>query len=74
MPPKTKKSNKVLPIAKVLLNDLKALKKSDKEILFVFNDKFFVISDIAPAGNNRFSDRKNKNCEKAGVKQIRLLY
>lgn len=37
-----------------------------------FNDKFFVVGDIAPASNNRFSDRKNKNCEKAGVKQIRL--
>lgn len=72
VPPKTKKSNKVLPLTKVLLNDLKTLKESDKEILFGFNDKFFVVGDIAPASNNRFSDRKNKNCEKAGVKQIRL--
>ena len=72
VPPKTKKSNRVLPLTKVLLNDLKTLKESDKEILFGFNDKFFVVGDIAPASNNRFSDRKNKNCEKAGVKQIRL--
>ena len=71
-PPKTAKSNRVLPLTKVLLNDLKTLKESDKEILFGFNDKFFVVGDIAPASNNRFSDRKNKNCEKAGVKQIRI--
>ena len=72
VPPKTKKSNRVLPLTKILLNDLKTLKESDKEILFGFNDKFFVVGDIAPASNNRFSDRKNKNCEKAKVKQIRL--
>ena len=40
VPPKTKKSNRVLPLTKVLLNDLKTLKESDKEILFGFNDKF----------------------------------
>ena len=72
MPPKTKKSNRVLTLTKVLLNDIKTLKESDQEILFGFNDKFFVVGDIAPASNNKFSDRKNKNCEKAGVKQIRL--
>lgn len=72
VPPKTKKSNRVLPLTKVLLNDLKTLKESDKEILFRFNDKFFVVGDIAPASNNIYSDCKNKNCEKAGVKQIRL--
>lgn len=48
------------------------LKESDKEILFRFNDKYFVVGDIAPASNNRFSDRKNKNCKEAGVKQIRV--
>jgi len=72
VPPKTKKSNRILSLTKVLLNDLKVLKESDKEILFGFNDKFFVVGDIAPASNNRFSARKNKNCEKAGVKQVRL--
>ena len=72
MPPKTKKSNRVLPLTKILLDDLKTLKESDKEILFGFNGKFFVVGDIAPTSNNRFSDCKNKNCEKALVKQIRL--
>ena len=69
MPPKTKKSNRVLPLTKVLLSDLKTLKESDKEIPFGF---FFVGGEIVPANNNRFSDWKNKNCEKARVKQIRL--
>lgn len=32
----------------------------------------FVVGDIALANNNRFSDRKNKNCKKTGIKQIRL--
>lgn len=48
------------------------LKESDKDILFGFNDKFFVVGDIAPASNNKFCNRKNNNCVKAGVKQIRL--
>lgn len=72
VPPKTQKSNRVLPLVKVLLEDLKKLKESDKEMLVGFNNKFFVVGDIAPASNNRYSDRKNKNCKLAGVKQIRL--
>lgn len=72
VPSKTQKSNRVLPLVKVLLEDLKKLKESDKEMLVGFNNKFFVVGDIAPASNNRYSDRKNKNCKLAGVKQIRL--
>lgn len=56
----------------MLLEDLKKLKESNKEMLVGFNNKFFVVGDIAPASNNRYSDRKNKNCKLAGVKQIRL--
>ena len=56
----------------MLINELKTLKECDDDVLLWFNDKFFVVGDIAPAINNRFSDRKNKNCKLAGVKQIRL--
>ena len=41
VPPKTKKSNRVLPLNKTLLESLKMLKKEDKELLIGFNDKFF---------------------------------
>lgn len=72
VPPKTKKSNRVLPLNKTLLESLKMLKKEDKELLIGFNDKFFVAGDIRPATSNSIADRKNRNCALAGVKQIRL--
>lgn len=70
--PKTAKSNRVLPLTKVLLNDLKLLKESDSKILFRFNDTYFVIGDIAPQISSTITARKNRNCEIAGVKQIRI--
>ena len=42
------------------------------EVFKLLKIKYALLVIIAPASNNRFSDRKNKNCEKAGVKQIRL--
>ena len=71
-PPKTAKSNRVLPLTKVLLNDLEMLKKSDSELLFGFNDSYFVIGDIAPQISSTITAKKNRNCELAGVKQIRI--
>ena len=71
-PPKTAKINRVLPLTKVLLNDLKLLKESDSKILFGFNDTYFVIGDIAPQISSTITARKNHNCEIAGVKQIRI--
>lgn len=54
----------------MLLNDLKSLKESDFKILFGFNDTYFVIGDIALQISS--TARKNRNCEIAGVKQIRI--
>ena len=71
-PPKTAKSNRVLPLTKVLINDLIRLKESDKEVLFGFKDSFFVIGDVAPQISSTITARKNRNCELAGVKQIRI--
>ena len=71
-PPKTAKSNRVLPLTKVLLNDLEMLKKIDSELLFGFNDSYFVIGDIAPQISSTITAKKNRNCELAGVKQIRI--
>lgn len=72
LPLKTAKSNRVLPLTKVLLNDLEALKKSDSEVLFGFNYSYFVIEDIAPQISSNITAKKNRNCELAGVKQIRI--
>lgn len=70
--PKTGKSNRALPLTKVLLNGLKLLKESDSKILFGFNDTYFVIGDITPQISSTITARKNCNCEIAGVKQIRM--
>ena len=41
-------------------------------MLFWFNDSYFVIGDIAPQISSTITARKNRNCEIAGVKQIRI--
>lgn len=41
-------------------------------MLFGFNDSYFVIGDIAPQISSTITARKNRNCEIAGVKQIRI--
>ncbi len=56
----------------MFLNDLKLLKESDSKILFGFNDTYFVIGDIAPQISSTITARKNRNCEIARVKQIRI--
>lgn len=69
--PKTKSSIRTLPLNKVLLNGLKLFKEQVlKE--HGFNDDYFVISDAFPISSNTISSRKNRNCELAGVPQIRI--
>ena len=41
-------------------------------MLFGFNDSYFVIGDIAPQISSTITARKNRNCEIAGVKHIRI--
>ena len=41
-------------------------------MLFGFNDSYFVIGDIAPQISSTITAKKNRNCELAGVKQIRI--
>ena len=41
-------------------------------MLFVFNDSYFVIGDIAPQISSTITARKNRDCEIDGVKQIRI--
>lgn len=69
--PKTKSSIRTLPIAKVLLNDLKMLKEEESKING-FNDNYFICGDAFPISSHTVADRKNAICEEAGVKQIRI--
>lgn len=69
--PKTKSSIRTQPLNKLLLNDLKLLKKQ-KSKEHEFNDNYFVIGDAFPVGSNTITSRKNHNCKLAGVPQIRI--
>lgn len=55
----------------ILVNSLKKAKLEDKQ-LNDFNENYFVAEDAFPISSNALVDCKNTNCEKAGVKQIRL--
>ena len=46
--------------------------KQPYKIINGFNKNYFVAGDAFPISSNALADRKNTNCEKAGVKQIRL--
>lgn len=69
--PKTKRSIRNLPLNKLLLNDLKLLKK-ERSKEHEFNDNYFVIGDAFPVGSNTITSIKNRNCKLAGVPQIRI--
>lgn len=71
MPPKTKSSNRIMPIPKTLLNDLLELFKEKSKILD-FSQKMFVFGDIYPLATTTIQNRKNSNCKEAGVHQIRI--
>ena len=53
------------------VNSLKNAKLEAKQ-LNGFNENYFVAGDAFPISSNALADRKNANCEKAGVKQIRI--
>ena len=55
----------------ILVNSLKKAKLEAKQ-LNGFNENYFVAGDAFPISSNALADRKNTNCENAGVKQIRL--
>ena len=69
--PKTKSSNRTIPMPDVLTEDLKLLYKQCEKY-YGFNDKWFVLGDDEPIGNSRIRDRKVKNCKLSGVKEIRI--
>lgn len=69
--PKTKKSNRVLPIPKKLLESLKIMKNNAKKKKY-FKETWFVFGDELPFRETTIQVRKNKYCKLAGVKQIRI--
>ena len=69
--PKTQNSIRTLKIPEILVNSLKKAKLEAKQ-LNGFNENYFVAGDAFPISSNALADCKNANCEKAGVKQIRI--
>lgn len=69
--PKTLKSNRILPLSKKFIDDLKALKESVMKYTN-FKEEWFVFGNELPLGDDAIRRRKNNNCKLANVKQIRL--
>lgn len=69
--PKTKTSNRQIPIPNSLKNDLMELKNQTKRY-YGFSEEWFVFGDVNPIHPDVLRRRKNDNAAKAGVKQIRI--
>ena len=69
---KTRDSRRIVPITKVLLNDLKMLYEKSKKEYYGFNDDFFVVSDARPIADSTIYARRTKLAELANLKPIRL--
>lgn len=69
--PKTKKSNRILPIPKKLLESLKIMEEKAKKKKY-FNKGWFVFGDELPFRETTIQVKKNKYCKLAEVKQIRI--
>lgn len=69
--PKTKNSNRVLPLTKKLSDDLKTL-KNEYMRYNKFSDDWFVFGGVRPLPETTIQVKKNEYCKEAGVKQIRI--
>lgn len=69
--PKTKSSNRILPLPKEVVNDLKELKKKNMEYTN-YKVSWFVFGSELPLGDDAIRRRKNRNCKLANIKQIRI--
>lgn len=69
---KTRDSKRIVPIAKVLLNDLKELYEHNKKTMHGFNDDFFVACDARPIFDSSIYDRRTYLANKANLKRIRI--
>lgn len=57
---------KIVPITKVLLNNLKMLYEQDKKDYYGFNNDFFVVSDAKPIADSNIYLRRTKLTTLAG--------
>lgn len=69
--PKTRSSVRTLPLSEILIKDLKLLKEQQKSI-YGFKESWFILGSFEPISRDKIRIRKNKNCELAKVKQIRI--
>lgn len=69
---KTKDSYRIVPITKVLLNDLKILYEQSKKEYCNFKDDFFVVSNARSISDTAIYDRRTLITNKARLKSIRL--
>ena len=69
--PKTKSSIRTLPIPETLLSDLKKLLENVGKT-YDFKKSWFIFGMDIPITNSTIRNRKNKLCEIAGLKQIRI--
>lgn len=69
--PKTRSSNRVLPLPDKLYQDLKKLLEMAKKWQD-YNSKWFVFGNSLPFKESTITNKKNKYCELAGVKKIRI--
>ena len=68
---KTKDSKRIVPITKVLLNDLKELHDLDKNTYSNFNDYFFVCSDCRPIADSTLYLYRSRMVDMIELKRIR---
>ena len=69
---KTRNSRRIVPITKVLLNDLKMFYEQDKKEYYGFNNDFFVVSDAKPITDSNIYLRRTKLATPASLKVIRI--
>lgn len=72
LPPKTKSSIRILPLPKILLNDLKNLYNEYKKYKN-FDKSWFIFGGIYPLADTTTENKKHSNCINAGIKkEIRI--
>lgn len=68
--PKTKSSNRTLPLPKDVVNDLKRLREYNMQFTN-YKDSWFIFGADLPLGDDAIRRRKIRNCKLANIKQIR---
>jgi len=69
--PKTKNSIRVLPLTKKLIDGLKTMSDNAKKYCD-YSNEWFIFGNVVPFRENTIQLRKNKYCDIAGLKRIRI--